>query len=407
MKIFVQKRGNVLLGAVLIQLALGSLYSWGVLTTFVSPYIARDPEESVFIFGISLIAFAITMTQAGGLSKKIGPQKGVLLGALVIAAAVFISAAMTTLEGLLITYGLMFGLGIGIAYVVPIAVANAWFPDKKGMITGIAVAGFGAGSFIFNYLIRWFAPLGIPEMFLLLGVFYVTFLVIGALFMFNPPEGYQPAGWEPPALIQDSLISQKEWARKEIVKKNQFWLLWISYFLSAMCGLMLIGTYGSFAESNPEYVINSKDIIVLVGSIGALFNGVGRIVWGKLADQKDFRFAMIVMMTLQSVLFFSYFFITSMNIVIYLILTGLIMFCFGGNLSLFPTATGDMFGKKSLGSNYGVLFSAYGVAGFIGAVAVNQIVLLFGGYLTLYVFLGILSIIAAVSAFLVKPLKDR
>jgi OFA family oxalate/formate antiporter-like MFS transporter len=387
-------------GAILVQLALGSLYSWGTLTIFVSPYLKVDPAQSVFVFGVSIIAFAITMTQAGVLAKRIGPQKTVLFGMILIAAGVFLSAAMTTLAGLIITYGFMFGLGIGLAYVVPIAVANNWFPDKKGLITGIAVAGFGAGSFIFNYLIKFFAGLGIPVMFILLGIFYVVFLIVGSLFMTNPPEGYKPAGWEPPAPSQTSLISVKEYERKEIVKTPQFWFLWGAYFLSAMCGLMLIGTYGSFAKSNAGYVINNPELIVLAGSVGALFNGVGRIVWGKLADRINFKNTMVIMMLVQGVLLFVYF-TSSASFPVYLLLTGLLMFCFGGNLSLFPTGTSDLFGRKKMGQNYGVVFSAYGAAGFIGAVAVNQIVLVFGGYLTLYVFLGILSIIAAILAFAV------
>ncbi len=399
-----KNRWYVLIGAVLIQLALGSLYSWGTLTVFISPYLGEDPSLTIYIFGVSLIAFAVTMIQAGSIVKKIGPQKTVLLGGVIIAAGVFASAGMTTFIGLLITYGVLFGLGIGMAYVVPIAVANSWFPDKKGLITGIAVAGFGAGSFIFNYLIKFFAPLGIPIMFILLGIFYMIFLIIGALFMHKPSEGYKPEGWEPAPPAEDSLVSTKDWERSEMMRTPQFLLLWGSYFLSAICGLMLIGTYGSFASSDPNFVINSADLIVLTGSIGALFNGAGRVVWGKIADTINFKKTMVIMMLIQSVLLFMYF-TTSMNFPLYLVLTGLLMFCFGGNLSLFPTATSDLYGSKNMGSNYGLLFTAYGCAGFIGAVAVNSIVLAFGGYITLYFILGILSIIAAVCALLVKPPK--
>jgi OFA family oxalate/formate antiporter-like MFS transporter len=398
-----KNRWYVLIGAILIQLALGSLYSWGTLTTFVSPYLGEQPAVTVYVFGISLIAFAITMIQAGAIVKKIGPQKTVLVGMIVIAIGVFGSAFVTNLLGLMITYGLLFGLGIGIAYVVPIAVANAWFPDKKGLITGLAVAGFGAGSFIFNYLIRFFAIINIPVMFILLGIFYVAFLLIGSLFMYKPPEGFKPEGWEP-AMVESELVTDKEWKRGDMIKTPQFWFMWAAYFLSAMVGLMLIGTYGSFAESDPAYIINNPDIFVLAGSIGALFNGLGRITWGRLADAINFRRAMLIMMLLQAASLFIYF-TTSFSIALYFVFTWIIMFCFGGNLSLFPTAVSDMYGVKNVADNYGILFTAYGVAGFIGAVAVNQIVLLFGGYLTLYIFLGILSVIAALSAFAIKPPK--
>ena len=400
-----KNRWYVLLGAILIQLALGSLYSWGTLTVFLSPFLGVKPAVSVFTFGIAIIAFAITMTQAGALVKKVGPQKTVLIGGIVIAIGVFASAGMNNLVGIMITYGLLFGLGIGIAYVVPIAVANRWFPDKKGLITGLAVAGFGAGSFIFNYLIRIFSSFGIPVMLILLGVFYTVFLIGGAMFMYDPEDGYKPDGWEPDLVAKDGLVSTKQWSRGKMIRTNQFKFLWLSYFLSAMCGLMLIGTYGSFATSDSGFSINSEDLVVLTGSIGALFNGVGRIIWGKLADQINFRKSMIIMMTIQAVILFIYF-TTAASVPMYFLLTGLLMFCFGGNLSLFPTSVSDMFGTENLSDNYGILFSAYGGAGFIGAVAVNQIVLLFGGYLTLYIFLGLLSASAAAFAFLVKPFES-
>ncbi|MBA7535436.1 putative MFS-type transporter YhjX [subsurface metagenome] len=399
----VKNRWIVVIGAILIQLALGTIYSWGTMTIFVSPYLNQPPEVTVYVFGVGLLAFAVTMIFAGKLQQQYGPKKIAILGGILMASGVILSSLMTSLIGLLITYGILFGIGIGFGYVCPIACANKWFPDKKGLINGIAVAGFGAGAFIFNFLIRAFAAINIPTMFILLGIIYFILVFIGALTLNNPPEDWMPKGWTPPPPSEESGISGLEFERSKMVKLPQFWMLWGMFVLSAISGLMVIGCFAAFSRSDPSYVISTADF-VLIGSLAALFNGAGRIVWGKLADLVNYKRAMILMFVVQAILMLIYF-STNVNEVYFLIITCTIFFCFGGNFSLFPTATADLFGSKNLGANYGIVFTAYGVAGFIGAIGVNIIVLAFGSYLLLFVVMGIMSICAAILAFVIRPPK--
>ena len=399
----VMNRWIVVIGAILIQLALGTIYSWGTMTIFVSPYLNQPPEVMVYVFGVGLLAFAITMIFAGKLQQQYGPKKIAILGGILMASGVILSSAMTSLMGLLITYGLLFGIGIGFGYVCPIACANKWFPDKKGLINGIAVAGFGAGAFIFNFLIRAFAAISIPTMFILLGTIYFILVFVGALTLNNPPDGWIPKGWTPPPPSEESGISGLDFKRNELVKRPQFWMLWGMFILSTISGLMVIGSFAAFSRSDPSYVISTADF-VLIGSLAALFNGAGRIFWGKLADLVNYKRAMILMFILQAILMLVYF-STNINEIYFMIITCTIFFCFGGNFSLFPTATADLFGSKNLGANYGIVFTAYGVAGFIGAIGVNIIVLAFGSYLLLFIAMGIMSIGAALLAFIIKPPK--
>jgi len=422
----VRKRWIIVIGAILIQLALGTIYSWGTLTIFVSPYINEIREVTVFIFGIGLLSFAITMIFAGQLQQKYGPRNIAIVGGILIGVGVITSAFMTTFIGLFITYGIIFGAGIGFGYVCPIAAASKWYPDKKGLINGIAVAGFGAGSFIFNYVIKFLAnPTGlevtdpnflptvssnIPLMFIVLGIIYMVLIIGGAMTLSNPPEGWKPAGWTPPPASVESGISGIEFSRKETIKLPQFWQLWLTFILSAMSGLIVIGSYAAFAKTvdasdNFVYVIGTADF-VLIGSLAALFNGAGRIFWGKMADMITYRKAMLTMFATQATLMFLYF-TTNVNDIYFLIITCAIYFCFGGNFSLFPTATADLFGNKNLGPNYGLVFTAYGVAGFIGAVGVNLFVTAFGSYLILFIVMGSMSVVAAILAYLLKPPKER
>lgn len=421
-----RSRWIVVIGAILIQLALGTIYSWGTLTIFVSPVLDEPRELTVFIFGIGLLSFAITMIFAGQLQQRYGPKNIAILGGILIGIGVITSAFMTTFIGLFITYGIIFGAGIGFGYVCPIASANKWFPDKKGLINGIAVAGFGAGSFIFNYVMKALAnprnlettdlnfvsevSKKIPIMFIVLGIIYIALIIGGAMTLNNPPEGWKPEVWKPPSPSESSGVSGIEFKRNEIIKLPQFWYLWLMFVLSAISGLMIIGSYASFAKSIDAseefiYVIGTVDF-VLVGSLAALFNGAGRIIWGQLADFITYKKAMFLMFTTQAVLMFIYF-TTNLNVIYFLILTCAIFFCFGGNFSLFPTATSDLFGTKNLGPNYGIVFTAYGIAGFIGATMVNAFVSLFGSYLILFIVMGIMSIGATILAVLIKPPKYR
>ncbi|TFG23369.1 MAG: MFS transporter [Promethearchaeota archaeon] len=226
----------------------------------------------------------------------------------------------------------------------------------------------------------------------------------------NPPEGWTPIGWTPPPPSVESGVSGEEFERTETIKLPQFWMLWLAFVLSAMSGLMVIGSYAAFAKSvdsldNYIYVIGTADF-VLVGSLAALFNGLGRITWGQLADLITYKKSMLIMFLVQAGLMFLYF-TTNGNAIYFLVITCAIYFCFGGNFSLFPTATADLFGSKNLGPNYGIVFTAYGVAGFIGAVGVNLFVTAFGSYLLLFIVMAFMSIGSAVLAFLIKPPKRK
>ncbi|MHA1673875.1 MAG: L-lactate MFS transporter [Promethearchaeota archaeon] len=400
-----QNRWFIVIGAILIQLALGTIYCWGTLTVFITPFLQEEKTATVFIFGVGLLAFAITMIFAGQLQQKIGPMKTAFIGGALMGGGVIISAFMTSLWGLIFTYGIIFGSGIGFAYVCPIAAAAKWFPDKKGLINGLAVAGFGAGAFIFNFVIKGLASVSIPTMFIVLGIIYMIMIGLGALTLHNPPEGWTPEGWTaPPAQV--GVTSHRDVPRNETIKTKSFWILWGMFVLSAISGLMVLGSYANFARSvdaseNFIYVIGSVNF-VLLGSIMALFNGLGRVFWGKLADMLNYKKAMLIMFGFQGILMILYFF-TNGSSFMYWIVSPAIIFCFGGNFSLFPTATADLFGTKNLGPNYGVVFTAYGIAGFLGATMVQIIVSALGSYLVLFIIMGVMSLIAAGLTFIVKP----
>jgi len=244
----VMNRWLVVIGAFVIQLALGTLYSWSTMSKSISPYLGIAKETTVYVFGVGLISFALLMIFAGQIQIKLGPMKTAMLGGIILGVGVMLTAATATIGGqggfigMIITYGVIFGAGIGIAYVVPIATAQKWFPDKVGMITGIAVAGFGAGAFIFNYIIAGLFGTGTPntadvvKTYIVLGILLMVLIVAGALVMKVPPTSWKPEGWTAPP--PKAGVTGIDITRNEMIKTQSFWILFIMYTLSALAGFV-------------------------------------------------------------------------------------------------------------------------------------------------------------------------
>lgn len=380
-KIF--NRFLVVVGALIVQLCLGSIYAWSIFQTSlkVAPY-NLSTFESLLPFAVGLATFAISMVFAGKWQDKIGPRRvatigGVLLGiGYILATGVkfFETDPFLTLVWIVITYGVIGGAGIGLAYVCPIAALVKWFPDKKGLITGIAVAGFGAGALIFARVETLFirvisrdiagkiAESDISFAFLICGMIYLIAVVTGAQLLRNPPKGWKPVGWEPPAPMASGLGRDYEW--REMLRTPQFWLLWTMFVLAATAGLMTLGILKTFLQA-ANTTIDDTMAASIVGIL-ALFNAGGRIFWGTVSDKINRTPTMLIMFGVLALAMLSFGFMT--EILILTMVACVIGLCFGGNFALFPSTTADYFGTNNVGSNYGFVFSAYGVAGILGAL---------------------------------------
>lgn len=434
-KIKITNRWIVVIGAVLIQLALGTIYSWGVLTPYFTSYLrlnnpALAYSDTQYIFAVGLFAFAVTMIFSGKLQQKYGPMLIGLVGAVLMSLGVILTVFMKGFVGAFFSYGILFGVGIGFGYVCPIACAAKWFPDKKGLINGIAVAGFGAGAFIFNLIIKAFInPLKlqpdyvdlvtsksyftqpevlgrVPYVFLLLGFIYLVMTLGGSLLLQNPPEGYLPEGYTPPiAKTIDGAVVKTEFTRAETIKKPQFWMLWGMFILTAAAGLFTIGNYKVFGQQpdNLTTLADKDGFLTLMGSIAALFNGLGRVAWGYLADKIGYKKTMYAMFGTQAILMILLPFVGG-SAALFFIVVNLIYFCFGGNFSLYPTATADTFGVKNLGPNYGIVFTAYGIAGVSGALLATALRANIG-FLGVFIIMGVFSMGAIALAYFLKPPK--
>lgn len=427
-----QKRWTIIVGALLVQIILGTVYAFSVFVGPLEMEFGWDRTATQWAFSIALATFAITMIPAGRLQDRIGPRKVAIIGGLLLGLSFLLGAFLIDGDrpwALYLTYGLLGGAGIGFGYVCPIAAAVKWFPDKKGLITGLAVAGFGAGALFFagpasTLLLPPAAqePMGISQIlwiglgitegsgfgigwqtfFVLHGIVAAGVVILGALLLRNPPEGWQPAGWKP---SESSIKAGRELEWREMLDTPLACMLWLTFIFGATSGLMAIGQWkpmmGSIlgdATFAPDWMGGFGRFVEPVGIL-AIFNAIGRIFWGKISDLIDRPRAMMIMFLSQGMAFMLLVSVES-HFTVFLA-SAWVGLNFGGNFALFPSATADYFGTKNLGINYGWIFTAYGVAGILGPVVGGVLFDATQQYLMAFLFAGILCFIAAGAAVVV------
>ncbi len=392
------KRWGVVAGALIIQMSLGAVYIWSV---FQTPLLAQFPgwsETQVTLPAQLVIAvFAFAVILGGRFQDRLGPRLVGSVGGLILGLGLMLAgltgefAEGLALAWLVGTYAVIGGFGIGMAYVCPVATCVKWFPDKRGLITGLAVAGFGAGAFFFAPLARALIgggdyelfgialfPLpqaGVFDTFMVLGVIFLTAVVLGSQLLRNPPKGYCPAGWTPPAAAASRDPDQADFSPREMLRTPTFWLLWVTYLAGSTAGLMVImkaaPIWETFSLSAAVEVPVSYERFATIATAAAmavavlaLFNAAGRILWGRVSDSLGRKQTLILMFVLCALVLFALDWMRPYPL--YLLGVSLVALCFGGYLALYPAITADYYGTQHIGVNYGLLFTAYGSGGLLG-----------------------------------------
>ncbi len=404
----------VVIGALLIQMSLGAIYAWNVFTPTLKDA-GWSTTQTQFPFTVGLVTFALVMIFAGRNLHRFGPRKltiagGLLLGTGYVFAGVF---GGTSFWPVLIGIGILGGAGIGLGYVVPIAVGMQWFPDKKGMITGVAVAGFGLGAMIWvklagswgNFLVAY----GIGNTFMIYGGLFALTVMIGGIWMKFPAHFKAP--------IDNTSVSKLDFNSQEMRRTNQYWSILATFAIGATAGLMCIGLMKLFpGKALSASGFSKEQASAIAGTamvVFALANAAGRIGWGKVSDfigqrihcdQSGRRISIVIMMATQG-LFVSIFpFIADQPWPLYVV-AALIGFNFGGNFALFPAITTDTFGHKFFGSNYSYVFLAYAVGGTVGPMLGGYLGSM-GNYELAFLITGVMSLVAATIIFTVNaPVK--
>ena len=436
----VRNRWLVVVGALLIQISLGAIYIYGVFKGPLKEQFGWSPTNLALPSQLVLAFFALSMIIAGRIQDKLGPRLIATIGGALLGLGLIIASFATNLTMFVIGFSIIGGIGIGTAYVCPIATCVKWFPDKRGLITGLAVAGFGAGGLVFTPVAKsLIASQGIMSTFLYLGLIFLVLVVIGAQFMVNPPAGFKPAGWNPPAPQPGvAAAAAVDYTWQKMLGTVQFWLLWLTYVAGCTAGLMIIMNVTNVWQSVSLLGLVQGDApiakatyaaIVAKGAsavmIVSILNATGRIAWGKISDNLGRKTTLLIMFVLAGIVMLVLNYLRSYGL--YLTGVACVGFCFGGFLALFPAVTADYFGTKNVGANYGWMFTAFGAGGLLGpwlAPKLMQVVQKVayettdkagnlttasydaGNYVTAFIISGIMCLVAAAVVIAIKPPKS-
>jgi OFA family oxalate/formate antiporter-like MFS transporter len=401
-------RWKVVLGAVLIQLCLGAIYAWSVFTPGLRDF-GWSKVQTQIVFSVGLATFAIVMVLAGRKLADWGPQRLALAGGLTLGAGYALAglAGGTNFWAVLIGVGLIGGAGIGLAYVVPIAVGMRWFPDHKGMITGAAVAGFGFGALGWVKLAGSWGGLidsiGLDGTFIVYGILFAALVSIGSIWMKMPPAGWLPDGFVAP---QAAGQGGENFTPREMLRTPQFHLISLTFMVSAGAGLMAIGLMKLYPiEALTDNGLLEDEASAIAGTAMAVFfslaNGIGRLAWGAISDKLGRKTSVVTMAASQGIFLLLFVAMAGNELTLYLA-AALIGFNFGGNFALFPALTADEFGNGVVGENYPWVFLSYGAGGIIFPILGGWLGDM-GNFPLAFVICGVGCLIGAVAAYLVFP----
>lgn len=398
-------RSLIAAAAVLMQVCLGVVYAWAVFRSPLEQAYGFTKAESIAPYRYSLLFFTLGMIAGGWWQDRRGPRLvaaagGILLGLGCLLASIYCSSP----EGLVMSYGVVGGLGIGFAYVTPVATCVKWFPDRRGLVVGLAVMGFGLGSLFFAPLLeRSFGPDAaqfastVPATFRWLAVFQLVAVTGLAQFYRVPEAGWRPAGWNPAAAAVGTRV---DFSPREMLGQPSFYLMWLTYFLGSAVGLTIIG------EAPPLIRTIAGKTAVLSGAVAlgvlAVFNGGGRLGWGAASD----RWNPVTLLRLMGVGLIAVCALWLPHAdAFWPLMAGLCAatFCFAGHLTVMPALCSRYFGAQHIGANYGLLFSAWGLAGFLAPRYFASLLQQGGTYDQVFQTLAGGAAVGLISTFFAKP----
>ena len=392
-------RWTIAIAGVFLQMALGAVYAWSVFRVPLSKQFHWSISEVTLTFTIAIFVVGFASFFGGQWQSRSGPRVVAVAGGVLYGLGVFLASfSANKLWWLYLSYGVIGGIGLGFAYIVPVAVLVKWFPDKRGLMTGIAVGGFGAGALVTAPIAtRLIASVGVLPTFAYLGIAYLIVTVITGWFMQNPPAGYTPAGWKPNTALA-SQRTARDYSLKEALGAWQWWALWLLLFLNTSAGISVI------SQESPLFQDLAKvSAIVAAGMVGivSIGNALGRIFWAWVSDLATRRMTFLIMFAIQAILFW---FLPSIHTTLPItIVSFIILMCYGGGFGTMPAFAADYFGPKNVGSIYGLMLTAWGFASAFGPLLIAHMRESSGTYATgLHVIAGIL-LVSMVLPFIVRP----
>src|SRR3954469_6036008 len=386
--------------AVVMQICLGAAYGWSV---FVAPLVAATGWTLTHVslnFTLA-IAFLGVGTIVGGLwQDRAGPRPvatvaGVIYGLSYLLAGYF--AAAHSLIGLYFSYGVLGGIGMGMGYITPVATITKWFPDRRGLMTGVAVAGYGAGALLMSpFAARSILSRGVPATFEILGVVYLVLVVAAAQFYCNPPSGWRPAGWQPSGAVATAATTY-DFTVGEAMRTVPFWMLWLMLFLNVSAGIMIISQASPMAQQ-----LVHMTPVAAAGMVGliSIFNGAGRVFWAWVSDYIGRARVYLLLYLIQAVIFFMLPRLSSVTL--FSAAFAIIGLCYGGGFGTMPSFTADFFGARFMGGIYGWILLAWGAGAIPSPILIARLRQTTGRYDQAIYSIAIVMFVAIVLPLIVR-----
>ncbi|WP_394174824.1 L-lactate MFS transporter [Guptibacillus hwajinpoensis] len=402
-----KNRWLIALSAISIHLSIGGAYAYSVYTTPVSEQMGWTPTQVTIAFTIMMALAGSSAALFGKFVEKNGPRKSAILAGVLFGlgqAGSGIAIAIDSLPFFLMSYGVASGLGLGIGYISPVSTLVKWFPDRRGLATGLAVLGFGTGALITAPVAaNLMTSIGISNTFYILGAAYFVFIILGASYIAPPPEGWMPASMKQNMASGNKVYKKdlQQLTSKEAVKTKRFWLLWTMMLINTTAGIMMISVASPMAQ---EVVgLSAAAAATMVGIMG-VFNGGGRLGWATASDYIGRPNVFLIFFLIQTVAFFMLPITT--NSILFQLLILLVVTCYGGGFSNLPAFIGDLFGTKQLGAIHGYLLTTWSLGGVFGPMIVSQIRARTDSYTAVfYVFLALIFLALVVSILMKLDIK--
>ncbi|MBP7459694.1 MAG: OFA family MFS transporter [Candidatus Delongbacteria bacterium] len=358
-----KRRWLVIIAGMFSNLCQGSAYASSVFAKPIMAHFGCSREQSVLAFSLIIACLPLGAITGGKFADQKGPRAVVMVGSLIFALGVFLAGFSWNMVTLYLTYGLMMGIGSGIAYGAIVGAVVKWFPDKRGLSSGLVVGALGGGPLVLAPLAQALLDspgLGLMGTFKVMGLAFLVVMLAAAYFISSPPKDYSPAGFNRSKPGARPMAADITW--REMLKKSKFWFMFLLYAFGTFSGLMLISQASPIAQ---ELAQAAPAMAATIVGILALANALGRVLWGAISDKLGRLEALGSMFLITTLVMISLPWVAGhiISLTLAFILVGL---CFGGYLGIFPSYCADSFGSKNISVNYGILFSAFSLAGVFG-----------------------------------------